>query len=241
MKFGINQDIEAMAMPGMTLVRRYHAPDQGVPARQPDGIYPGLTSIISIRPDLSKVVDGSLDVPLIEWMRAVPEGSYVTLWHEANLPSHQILPSVWRDANVRLHRLKMTNAIDVFTGYILGTYPHTHAGQDLSPWIIGANADWAGLDGYQLSPEDTPAHIFGSAFKQIIDSPGLPELIITETSTLLEDPANWLDQVIAYGEFGIGGNSLDGVLWYASPTNEFHQVPGKGYLEKACLRAAMAA
>lgn len=237
MLFGVNSEIETHAMPGMTAISRNYPQNAGVPESGPPST--GLTSFLTIRPDLRKLADAELDRELARWLLAVPPGTHVALWPGANQPHQEIEAALWKHATQRVQSVKATVNASVQVGYVLDTYPLNSGWQDMDDWIIG-HADWAGLIGHQEIAADTPRSVFHDALTQIAESPGMPELVIYETGTAADADA-WADQVLGYALRWTSDAPLDALLWYARVGHgKYGGIPGDGMFERMCREAAWA-
>ena len=77
--------------------RSYNREAIGVPSTWPGPqagvIPPGAVPIVSIRPDISSVLSGSLDAALAAYFLKVPDGAIVTCWHEGEAASWGYTPA----------------------------------------------------------------------------------------------------------------------------------------------------
>lgn len=236
MLFGVNHHIESHAIPGMTAVWRDYPAARGLVTVPQTG----LTTFMSVSPDLQAVCDGTLDQELADWLRQLPAGTYVTILDGANAPHLNIDPHLWKQANSRLQSIKSTIDARVQCGYVLDTYPVTRHGLAVDDWIIG-HADWAGLIGHQEQPTDTPLTVFQDCLAAITQSPGMPELAIVETGTALDDADAWAEAVLGFALRWVGGEPLDALIWHARPGHsKFPRLPGDAMLERMCREAAWA-
>lgn len=237
MLFGINQEIESRAVPGMTAVWRDYASTHGLVETLPET---GLTTFVAVSPPLHQVVSGEMDKELASWLQSLPPGTYATILDGANAPHLGIEAAMWREANSRLQSIKATVGARVQCGYVLDTYPLVKHGLPSEDWIIG-HADWAGLIGHQESLADTPRSIFHDTLSAIAEAPGMPELAVVATGTSVPDGADaWAADVLGYA---LRWNTapLDALLWFARiGHSKFGGVPSSPMIERMCREAAWA-
>lgn len=178
--------------------RAYNPPSAGVPETWPGKaagpVPPGAGPLISIRPNPSVVVNGLLDNELGSFFAKVPEGAWVTLWHEgerANLGfSREQVTGMHQRAYSLFSQMAPLSARygQCFTTYTAtpasGHYPLTH-------WVT-PGLDFYAMDGYG-GPLSTAESVFGPAIEQI--GTGTGPLAIWESNH--SDPAarpDWFRQ-----------------------------------------------
>jgi hypothetical protein len=121
-----------------------------------------------------------MDAALIASLSALPELSWVTLWHEANIRTGMDR-AAYVAAIAHVNGLVTANNIPVTFGQIFST----RNSQDLHPWVV-PGLGFYGVDGYgqPTQPNRTPAVIFGHSFSAIRDVEPNAKLAITETDVV---------------------------------------------------------
>ena len=158
-----------------------------MPAAWPgDEVPPGVTAITSFQPGPSVMTGGRDAHALDRFLPTVPDGTWLTAWHEGNLAAAKF----WGDARQfrRMHHLihrkvRQLARPRVRYGVILSSWPvYSGQHQDVSPWVP-AGMDFAAMDGYQRASDLTPRQIFGPVIAGIRRADSHVPLGITETNT----------------------------------------------------------
>jgi hypothetical protein len=178
---GPSWDQAASETSGLTAQRVYSGKSQDgtVPPSWPP-VPAGIRGVYSFKPDLAAVNSGTADQAIIDSLRSLPPGSWVTIWHEANIrpgfPMAAYLAAIRHVAG-----LVAVHGIPVRFGQIFST----RETQDLRPWVV-PRLGFYGVDGYgqPAQPDRTPAVIFGHSFTAIRDAYPQATLAVTETDVV---------------------------------------------------------
>lgn len=197
MLFGTNMGAwssVSQSVNGMTACRAYCTASQNVPATWPGSapVPPGSVPVLSFKPDLASVLNGSLDTALENYFKSAPPGAFVTAWAEGNLPSIKFPGSPYQLAALHayLHGVAKQVNPGLKFGGIYGTYRVYTSGQDLRPFIC-PGLDFYMFDGYQGNASQTPDTIFGEAYRQLHSVTDWPAFGIAETNSSVSQ-APWL-------------------------------------------------
>lgn len=127
--------------------------------------------VVSFRPnDLSGFIAGTYDAETKAWLRKVPAGTFVCVYHEANLPSNLFQATLGGTAamhtamTLRLHDLAQQVGTGVLIGSLLGTASPIVKN---SPWIV-SGLDWYALDGYSSGRNLTANERFDPSLDNIV-------------------------------------------------------------------------
>jgi hypothetical protein len=127
--------------------------------------------VVSFRPnDLDGFIAGTYDIQTKAWLRKVPPGTFVTVYHEANLPSNIFQATLGGTAAQhvamihKLHDLAQQVGNGVLIGTLLGTASPIVKG---SPWI-DSGFDWYSLDGYSSGRNLTADERFNPSLDNIV-------------------------------------------------------------------------
>lgn len=176
---GVSYNEASADTPNLTVQRIYSTASDPIPASWP-APPPGVKGIYSFKPDLIALDAGQLDAQIVASLRALPVGSWVTLWHEANIRAG-MNQGDYTHAIRRVAWLVRSRGIPVVFGQIFAT----RLSQDLKPWVVPGLGFYA-EDGYghHNDPARTPESLFGPEFAAIQSvSPGAT-LAITETDVV---------------------------------------------------------
>jgi hypothetical protein len=208
MLFGTNKSAYAqMAAAGIPLwsLRSYNAPAASVPPTFPgSGAMPlapaPVVPIVSIKPSPAAVLGGQLDGALAAYFKAAPAGTFISPWHEGNLPASAFSGSpsqfVAMHAYIAAVARKANPAVKVCAIY--GTYRVFTSGQNLSDWVCPGLAGYF-LDGYQNSADHTPDVVFGQSWAEVLAVEPAARLGIAETNSTT-DPAAWFPQAFMWAQ-----------------------------------------
>lgn len=174
-----------------------------MPAAWPgDEIPAGVTAITSFEPGPSVMTGGQDAHALERFLPTVPDGTWLTAWHEGNLKG-----GFWGDARQfrRMHHLihrkvRRLARPRVRYGVILSSWPvYSRHHQDVTPWVP-AGMDFAAMDGYQRTSDLTPRQIFGPVIAGIRRADKHVPLGITETNTWSHYPSarTWYHDAFEY-------------------------------------------
>jgi hypothetical protein len=209
---------------GITAERWYYKP--GLPNGYRN--QPGVTEVISIKPDLSRIGQAGYDAALVKWMRGLPSLTWLTVWHEANCPGNGVNPAVYKRATATMYKLVKSNRIPIRYGQIFG------ACSNARDWVV-PGMDFYGLDGYQRRSADTAGSVFGPNLSAIraIDGGNAP-VAMTETNTLF-NRYSWALATFRYWR-DQGGMAW---LWFASSFNggTFPNLPPASLLQRLAREA----
>lgn len=192
--FGVNaeatyQDFcQALGVSSVVGWRGYCTPTQGVPSAWPGGglsVPSGVTTpIVSIKPNISAVLSGSLDSALAAYFALVPAGAIVTLWHEGE-HSAGVSAATLIAMHAHVYPIftahaaagaKYVQIFETFTAYSGSShYP-------LSQWVCSAANGGTNLDGYFFDwYPDTATDLTATASV----SAALTQLLSVTTSPLI--------------------------------------------------------
>lgn len=225
MILGVNLDAwpdVSASVAGLTGVRAYHQPADGVPAEWRGDLPARAVPVVSLRPNPYDLLAGEYDADLPAFLASAPPSARVELWHACNAldqdeaARYHVTPRLLVAASAYVRAVARDVAPGVLVGQGFATYPVWRRGQDLTPWVC-PGLDWYGLDGYQGHDEDrTPASVFGPAIDQARSAGATGPLLITETNSSV-DQAAWFDACLYYaawqgmagmfGFFGGGANA----------------------------------
>lgn len=165
---------------GLTAERIYSPSSNPIPSSWPAPA-PGATAIYSFKPNLADVVSGVDDAAIIASLRAMPAGSWATLWHEANLPNRVSSANDYDNAIAHVNTLIAQNHIPVVWGQIFAVANS----QDLTPWIVPGLGFYS-EDGYGRAsdPSRTPQVVFEKSFAEIRDVVPNANVGVTETGVV---------------------------------------------------------
>jgi hypothetical protein len=185
---------------GLTAKRLYATASNPVPATWPQPPA-GVTGIYSFKPALASVNHGTLDKAIVASLRALPVGSWVTIWHEANLANRGFQPGPYTAAVRHVERLIVSRSIPVRFGQIFGTYAVNSQGQNLSLWVVPGLAFY-GMDGYDHATHlQTPTEVFGKSFAEIRQAYPAASLAVMETGVsngTASQTNQWADSAWSY-------------------------------------------
>lgn len=200
MLFGLND--ANLAVPGQTLSRTYHTPEEGIPVKWNKQLQPGILPIDSIRPDAATLKNNPPEITqaLASYWRTLPTGSLVTLWHEGNDPNEKQDAPVLKNA----HRVaaSVAKGIGVHYGVIVGAYPLFHLGQTLEAWVPHDTL-WLGVDGYGHLWDEDVSEVFGPFVSQAKEFVPGARLMITETNVgggITSAQSVWMNQALAFAQ-----------------------------------------
>lgn len=183
-------DISA-ATKGLAGFRGYNTPEQGVPATWPGpGAKPipaaAKLPVISIKPDIGKLLTGALDARLSAFAALVPAGAMVTCWHEGETAGNGLSAGQVLALHQRARRIFKAASPRCRYGQIVSCYTATRASghYPLGQWMA-PGLDFYGLDGYQAAASHTAASVFGTAASQISRALGPVRLAVTECNSVL--------------------------------------------------------
>ena len=198
MLFGLND--ANLVVPGQTLSRTYHTPEEGIPVKWDKQIQPGILPIDSIRPDVSaaRTEPSKFAEALANYWRTLPRDSLVTLWHEGNDPNEKQDAPLLKTA----HSIaaSVAKGIGVYYGVIVGAYPLFHLGQTLEAWVP-QNTLWLGVDGYGHTWDSMVSEVFGPFVAQAREFVPNAKLMITETNVGADNTSAqsaWMNQALDY-------------------------------------------
>lgn len=168
-----------------------------------DEVPGGMTAITSFQPGPS-VMTGGRDAHALEgFLRTVPDGTWLTAWHEGNLKES----GFWGDARQfrRMHhhihrKVRQLARPRVKYGVILSSWPvYSHRHQDVTPWVP-EGMHFVAMDGYQRASDLTPRQIFGPVIAGIRRADKHVRLGITETNTWSHYPSaqTWYRDTFQY-------------------------------------------
>lgn len=127
--------------------------------------------VTSFRPnDLDGFINGTYDAQTKTWLRKVPAGTFVCVYHEANLGSNIFqatmggTPAKHVAMSLHLHDLAQQVGNGVLIGCLFGTASPIVTN---SPWIT-SGLDWYALDGYSSGRNLTANERFDPSFDNII-------------------------------------------------------------------------
>jgi hypothetical protein len=174
-----------------------------MPAAWPgDEVPAGVTAITSFEPGPSVMTGGQDAHALERFLPTVPDGTWLTAWHEGNLKG-----GFWGDARQfrRMHHLihrkvRRLARPRVRYGVILSSWPvYSRQHQDVTRWVP-AGMDFAAMDGYQRTSDLTPRQIFGPVIAGIRRADKHVPLGITETNTWSHYPSarTWYHDTFEY-------------------------------------------
>lgn len=225
--FGIDNTSYAAlqaATGGITAERWYYKP--GLPNGYRS--QPGVTEIVSIKPDLSRIGQADYDAALVSWMRGLPSRTWLTVWHEANCPGNGIDAAQYRRATATMYSLVHGNGIPVKYGQIFGACSYARG------WVV-PGMDFYGLDGYQRQSTDTAGSVFGPNLHavRLVAGSNAP-VAMTETNTLFNRSA-WAKATFGYWK----AQGALAWLWFASTFNggTFPSLPPAGVLQRIAREA----
>jgi hypothetical protein len=199
-------------------LRGYNTPAQGVPASWPGpgtGIIPAQVppsgQVISIKPNITQVLAGTLDGALATYFASMPNGAYVTCWHEGEIAAQKL--GYTQAQVIAMH----TRVFGIFSanapvassyGQIIATYSAYSGGLGfpLGPWMCtpangGALLDFYGVDCYPITATSTFSDNIVTAMNAMIAAgvPAsgpwtIPEVGASSTASSLWNgtPAQWL-------------------------------------------------
>ena len=190
----------AAAAGGLAGFRGYNGTAADVPLSWPGiqagPLAPGVTTpVISIKPDMTALLAGSLDAALAGWFAQVPDGAYVTCWHEGEslgngFPADQILAMHARCMALFGEHAPATASY----GQIFESFSATNG--RIAPFAA-PDLDFAFADGYGRAAADTPASVFGPWLEQLRAAGVTAPVGITETNALTNRPA-WFTAAYAW-------------------------------------------
>jgi hypothetical protein len=127
--------------------------------------------VVSFRPtDISGFIAGTYDASVKAWLRKVPAGTFVCVYHEANLPSNIFQATLGGTAaqhtamTLHLHDLAQQVGNGVLIGSLLGTASPIVRN---SPWIV-SGLDFYALDGYSSGRNLTASERFEPSMDNIV-------------------------------------------------------------------------
>jgi hypothetical protein len=161
--------------------RGYNPPQDGVPSSYPGpGVQipagvPASGQVVSIKPDLTSVLNGSLDATLATFFASMPAGAYVSLWHEAEINNIGTQAQVIA-MHTRAYGIFNANApaacsygqiVAVQSGFV------GHSGYPLSAWMCspangGALLDFYGMDNAPQNATITYADNINTCIAQMV-------------------------------------------------------------------------
>ena len=192
---------------GLAGFRGYDTPAQGVPASWPGtgaGPVPsGVTlPVISIKPDISAVLAGSLDAQLAAFAAQVPAGAMVTCWHEGETAADGFTTAQILGLHAHCYPIFKAGSPGCLYGQIVSCYTANPASAHypLGQWMA-AGLDFYGLDGYQTTSSDNAASIFGNAASQISGAIGTVPLAIIEcNSPVAANRPGWFNDTWSWAQ-----------------------------------------
>jgi hypothetical protein len=173
-------------------LRGYNTPAEGVPViwpgqgtgPMPPGV-PGPGQVISIKPNITQVLAGSLDTALTAYFALVPAGAFVTCWHEAEIAAQklgysqsQVIAMLTRCWGLFSNAAPASASF----GQIASTYSAVFSGAlgyPLGPWMCtpangGAQLDFYGMDVYPATINDNFSANVGTTMA-VMQAAGVPQ------------------------------------------------------------------
>lgn len=132
-------------------------------------------ALVSIRPDIERLLSGTFDADLIAFMQSAPAGpaSLLTMWHEAATisrtnPYYPQKPALFRQGLSHLQDLAAgtdvkVGVVDINPGYL------DDPAAVYAQWMV-ANLDWYGCDLYDNKTLDLPVYDELNAFRGFVNT-----------------------------------------------------------------------
>lgn len=219
--------LDAVAGP-WTIRRSYGSQTDGIPSTFADsvaGIDVGKrASVLSLKPDLTAMVDGSLDAAVIAFVKSIPPGhrTFLTIWHEADgkIRSGKFTLEAWMAAFKRFCDLvHHAGGPTVYTALILeawsgqqpepgSTYEELWPGQDASGCPY---ADVFAVDG--SSDSGSEESLWGPA-REFAKRVGVP-WAISEIGCKLELSVDWMAGNAVYA----ADHAAAFLCWFSNDNN----------------------
>lgn len=207
MRFGCNvhhYPEVAKDVHGMDVVRVFGTGQQAlVPA--------GMVQLLSIRPDPQKLLAGTLDEEIKNHVRSLPQGSFLTAWHEANVntAAQPGLPAkTAREVHRYMHKLVAGLGVGVSYGIIL---------LQGRPVVLESytvtGMDWYGLDLYDFGGTTDPSDVMDRCFGAM---PAGPRLIAETNSAHVPHRPAWFREVYDW----LAARQAIAMLTFWNPTGE---------------------
>lgn len=233
MLFGTNREsLHSLTMmtAGVTAVSYTYPARAGIPEQWPQLPIPGLIQLVSVRPDLDKVLSGELDEQIRRFTEQAPVMSMFALWDMANIPHLHLDQQRYIKAVLRAQTLTSPY---YHYGQVLNAEPASVPGGDLSSWVV-PGLDFYALRGTQRRKGQQPYGVFGQAVAQLRAVPCGGPILISGANCIGDSAAGWLPHLYYWAH----AEGLRGLMLHIDPAAGAPGVPAMTAQRLARLAAA---